>query len=325
MVGYGEVVSFPNSFYLSETLDKSLEWILYVSKRILKEEIFNSDKLYKMFPTNMHMAFAGLENAFLDLEARKYGYNTVSKLFNTKLNSTIDTGYVISDVSFNKTYDAIIDGISNGCRRFKIKINPITGVDKMYFLRKEFPDIKFLVDANQSYSIKQISLLERLDELNLVCIEEPLVYEELISSINFQNKFKTPICLDESIDSIDKLIKARENNLFSVLNIKIGKFGGLYQVKKVIKYCKSNGIKFWIGSMVETGISKILHVQLAAVGGTYIPGDLSESSRYFQEDLIIPDINSQNGKIDVPTGIGSGVDINEKLLYTFTKERWEIQ
>ena len=66
--------------------------------------------------------------------------------------------------------------------------------------------------------------------------------------------------------------------------------------------------------MVESGISKMLHVYLASLLDTYIPGDLSASSRYFEKDLIIPAIQVMDGKIQIKKGVGLSVEVDEKYL-----------
>ncbi|MFR0820622.1 MAG: enolase C-terminal domain-like protein, partial [Lactococcus lactis] len=104
----------------------------------------------------------------------------------------------------------------------------------------------------------------------------------------------------------------------TMLNVKIGRLGGLYQTQKAIEFCRQHQIGFWIGSMVESGISKILHVQLAALSGNAMAGDLSDSKHYFDIDLIQPEIAFPNGWMTVPTGIGIGLSVNETLLKGYT-------
>jgi O-succinylbenzoate synthase len=175
-----------------------------------------------------------------------------------------------------------------------------------------------LADANKSYKFQQIDELKKFDELNLLCIEEPLDSMDFLEYQRLQKELKTPICLDESIQTINDLITAIELKAFKVLNIKIGRVGGLYYAKKMIELCRKNNIEYWVGSMVESGISKILHVHLASLKDTNIPGDLSSSNRYFKRDIIKPEIIVKNGIIKVPEGYGLGVDIDKASLKNYT-------
>ena len=131
----------------------------------------------------------------------------------------------------------------------------------------------------------------------------------------------TSICLDESILSYDDLSYAIEYRLIDVLNVKVGRLGGLIQTRAAILRCREAGIPYWIGSMVESGISKILHVQLAALGNTYMAGDLSDSSRYFEHDLISPEISFTDGSMQVPNDAGLGVDVLDNRIEEYTVEK----
>ena len=109
------------------------------------------------------------------------------------------------------------------------------------------------------------------NDLHLLCIEEPFSMTNLITYKAWKESLPnwpitSPICLDESILSYDDLSYAIEHRLIDVLNVKVGRLGGLIQTRAAILRCREAGIPYWIGSMVESGISKILHVQLAALG-----------------------------------------------------------
>ena len=125
---------------------------------------------------------------------------------------------------------------------------------------------------------------------------------------------KENLCHSFSFVQKSVKIKMTELPFKTMLNVKIGRLGGLYQSQKAIEFCRQHQIGFWIGSMVESGISKILHVQLAALSGNAMAGDLSDSKHYFDQDLIKPEISFPEGFMTVPTGAGIGVTINEEAL-----------
>ena len=159
--------------------------------------------------------------------------------------------------------------------------------------------------------------LDKLSWLNLM--REKITDQEL--KLLTEN-FLTPICFDESVQDLESLKILTELPFQTMLNVKIGRLGGLYQTQKAIEFCRQHQIGFWIGSMVESGISKILHVQLAALSGNAMAGDLSDSKHYFDLDLVQPEIAFPNGWMTVPTGIGIGLSVNEVALdhYTVNKE-----
>lgn len=329
--GFGEVVSFTNPFYTNETLELSKQALLekYLPF-VLEKNIKHPFDIHAYFGLEFPMAVAGIENALLDLYAKQKSQNIISMVFKEEIADFVDVGIVFGDLNYEELLVKITENIKLGCKRFKIKIKPADGFDKLKKITKHFPHIQFLADANRSYRLEDVEEVQRLDALKLVCIEEPFAItrlEEYQNILPYLEKyhFKTPVCLDESILTMQDLEKAHELKIVQVLNVKIGRVGGIYYAQKMIEFCRKNGIHYWIGSMIESGISKILHVQLAALSDTYIAGDLSDSKRYFTKDIIIPDIHSINGKIPTPRGLGIGVEVDERAIKEYTCAAWKLE
>ena len=316
--GYGEVVSFNEPFYTNETLVVSKQVLINeYSKFIIHRTMDHPFDIHKKLDMAHPMALAGIENALVDLYARRNKQSIMKIIFNEETNDEIFAGVVLGDLDIEVLIKQIEEFQKQGYTRFKIKIKPIDGFIKLKAIRENYPNIKLLADANRSYNFDQIDELKKLDRLNLLCIEEPLVSLDLLTYQKLQKELLTPICLDESIQTIDDLKIAIKYKALEVLNIKVGRVGGLYYAKQMIKLCRENSIKYWIGSMLESGVSKILHVHLASLIDTYIPGDLSSSKRYFEKDIIKPEIIAENGRIKVPKGNGLGVEIDEDALNNF--------
>ena len=313
--GYGEVVSFTSPFYTMETLEASWEALKtsYIPQ-ILDKDITHPFEIHKMFERKHPMAIAGLENALLDIYTKQREENLIKSVFQENLKKEIGLGIVLGDLPVQELLLKIQEFYGQGCRRIKIKIKPEDGFEKMKQVTACFPEIDSAVDANRSFPVSRIEDVIKFDKLGLLCIEEPFMVDSLEEYRGLQTKIKTPICLDESIQTMEELKRAIQYEAFQVLNIKIGRVGGLFYVKQMIQYCRTQGIRYWIGSMVESGISKILHVQLAALTDTYMEGDLSDSRRYFDQDFIVPEIIFENGKMKCPEGNGLGVKINKSAI-----------
>lgn len=318
-VGYGEVVAFGEPFYTNETLMDSKYVLIYsYIPKLIHKDIKHPFDIHKWIYPSYPMTLAGIENALTDLYAKRQRLSIMDVVFNEHTNDEIYAGIVLGDLDIEELIEQIEHYLKDGYIRFKIKIKPKDGFLKLKAIREKYPDIQLLADANKSFKFEQISELKKFDELNLLCIEEPMDLVNFLEYKTLQKELDTPICLDESIQTMDDLITAIKFEAFKVLNIKVGRVGGLYYAKQMIELCRKNNIKYWIGSMVESGISKILHVHLASLKDTYIPGDLSSSNRYFKEDIIKQEIVAENGIIRVPKGYGLGVDIDEISLNNYT-------
>lgn len=317
--GYGEIVAFRESFYSDETIIDAKRILAEKYLRILVgRSVEHPFEIHEIIDKTYPMTVAGLENALLDVYAKRHNQFILDSVFEESINTKITAGVTIGDLDLSDMINQIKANIRCGYSRFKLKIKPGSSVSKVKKIREIFPDIRLLVDANRSFRMCDFEELEVLDTLDLLCIEEPLAESDYMHSPMLQAKMKTPICLDESIASEEALEHAIHSGAMRMINLKIGRVGGMYYTKKMIDMCRANGIGFWIGSMVESGISKSLHVYLAGLKDVSMPGDLSASSRYFEKDLIHSGIQVCDGKIEIKKKIGLSVDVDEEYLVTQT-------
>ncbi|MGI6712232.1 MAG: o-succinylbenzoate synthase [Bacillota bacterium] len=317
--GFGEVVAFNEPFYTKETLaDAGSVLVNHFIPLLMEQEIKHPFEVHRWLDSAYPMAVAGLENALLDLFARRQQQPIIDTVFSEKTNEEICAGIVLGDLEVTSLINQIAEYSQEGYTRFKIKIKPEDGFVKLKRIREKYPHLRLLADANKSFKKEHISELKKIDELGLLCLEEPLASGAMSDYQNIQEKMTTPICLDESIQTMEDFRYAIKLNACRVVNIKVGRLGGMYYVKQMIELCRRQGILFWIGSMMESGISKTLHVHLAGLKDNYIPGDLSPSGRYFDQDVIRPEITAYNGLIQVPQGPGLGVEIDEEALKYYT-------
>src|SRR5690625_6105580 len=87
-------------------------------------------------------------------------------------------------------------------------------------------------------------------------IEQPLASDDIIDHATLQAQIETPICLDESIHSLEDTRKAIQLGSCEVINIKIGRVGGLTEAKKIHDYCLEHNIDVWCGGMLEAGVGR---------------------------------------------------------------------
>ncbi|WP_018214374.1 o-succinylbenzoate synthase [Desulfitobacterium hafniense] len=313
--GFGEVVAFQEPFYTGETLPRDKEVLLqHLLPRLLEREIPHPFAIHSWPDLGYPMAVAGVENALLDGFARRQQQSIMDSVFHEETQARIYGGMVLGDLEPAILLRQIEDCLQEGYVRFKIKIKPGDGFAKLQRVREKYPDLMLLADANRSFHAEQLPELRKMDQLGLLCLEEPLASGNLVSYQRLQEQMRTPLCLDESIQTKAELFQAAELRACQAVNLKVGRVGGLAHVKEMIEICRKHKIHYWIGSMMESGISKILHVHLASLKDNYIPGDLSSSRRYFARDVIQPEITVQRGLIQVPRGPGLGVEIDEEAL-----------
>ncbi|MDH5646204.1 MAG: o-succinylbenzoate synthase, partial [Candidatus Heimdallarchaeota archaeon] len=205
--------------------------------------------------------------------------------------------------------------IKQGYQRIKMKIEPGWDYEVVSAVRKEFGDILLMVDANSAYSLndKHVETLKKLDKFELMMIEQPLAYNDILAHKQLQAQLDTPVCLDESIHDPMGAQLALENDCCRIINIKPGRVGGYTNAIEIAKYGGAGRV--WCGGMLETGIGRIHNLFLQARSEFTMPGDTSGSNRYFEKDIISPEVIVNDlGYITIPKGVGLGVTVLDDYL-----------
>jgi O-succinylbenzoate synthase len=202
-----------------------------------------------------------------------------------------------------------------GYRRVKIKIKPGRDVAETRAVRQAFPALRLQVDANSAYSLDAAQALSLLDEMGLLLIEQPLAEDDLWDHSRLQPRLRTPLCLDESILSLRHARQALEMGACKVINIKVGRVGGLSQAAAIHDLCRAQDVPVWCGGMLETGVGRAANLALASLPGFTLPGDISASERYYAEDITEQRFSlNPDSTIDVPGAPGLGVTVDRKAL-----------
>lgn len=325
--GYGEGVAFSSPWYTEETVVTSYhmlkEFFIPLLRKVSIGHPSEAGPLFNAFKRNQ-MAKAGLETALWDLAAKQEEVSLSRYIGGTR--KSIPSGVVVGAKTADEVKGQIDAYLEAGYQRVKIKISPENDFAFISEIRRHYPDLPLMADANSAYTLNHIDRLKRLDEFGLLMIEQPLEHDDIVDHAKLQRELKTPICLDESIVTFNDARRAIELGSCKVINIKIGRVGGLGTAKKIHDYCLEKGIQVWCGGMLEFGISRAHNIALASLEGFTIPGDISASSRYWEEDIILPEVTVENGKIKVPAKPGIGFEINRKRLkeVLITKETFDF-
>jgi len=325
--GWAESVAMLDPLYNEETVKTNWHMLEdYLIPILLKNEISHPDELsekYYSYIRGNYMAKAAIEGAVWDLYAKKENASLSSLLGGTKKEIDVGVSIGIKD-SFDETLKNIEERLEEGYKRFKLKIKPGWDVELIDEVRKVYPDIPLMADANSAYTLQDIDRLVALDDYQLMMIEQPLAYNDIIDHAELQARLKTPICLDESIHSLDDARKAIKLGSCKIINIKIGRVGGLTQSRKIHDLCQENDIPLWCGGMLESGIGRAHNIAITSLPNFTLPGDTAASSLYWAEDIIQPEVTVENGTILVPTspGIGYEPDIEKINKYTLSSRKY---
>jgi O-succinylbenzoate synthase len=321
VTGWGESVAEGTPFYSYETVPTAWHILKdFLMPSVLGKDLQSVDEAiagYAKVRGHM-MAKAGIEAALWDAFAKSKGISLSQMIGGTR--KKIDVGVSIGIQDSVAGLIKKVEGyLAEGYKRIKIKIAPGFDLQFVDALRKEFPGMMLQVDANSAYTLDDIAIFKKMDDYGLVLIEQPLGYEDIFDHSKLQSELKTPICLDESIHSLDDTRAAIELDSCRVINIKPGRVGGFTESKLIHDYCANMNIPVWCGGMLESGIGRAGNVALASLPNFTLPGDISASKRYYKEDIVEPEfLVNPDGTMDVPTKPGIGVEVNMRVLDNVT-------
>ena len=336
--GWGECVAGRDPFYSSEYVDGAAS----VIERHLGPALLDRLRLHGPRPESLdllprgasvpltaavapalafvaghRMAKGALEAAVLDAELRAQG-RSMGQAFGAE-RDWVDCGVSVGIApTLEELLDEVTGYLEEGYRRIKLKIRP--GWDRVPVgaVRELMGAAGMLqVDANTAYTADDIPLLARLDDFDLLLIEQPFAEEDLATHVRLAAECDTPVCLDESILGVSTAIEAIERGATTIINIKPGRMGGYLEALRVHDVCFELDVPVWCGGMLETGVGRAANVALAALPGFVLPGDTSASSRYYAEDLTEPFVlgtGEHHGQLRVPDAPGTGVTVRHELL-----------
>lgn len=326
ITGWGEASPMSGSFYSSDTPDGS--WTVLKDQLVpalLSLGYVEASRLYEFLREQPGDQFsrAGIEGAFWDAYAQIRGM-ALRELFGIQRRA-VPSGVAIG---IFETIDELIDRVrryvADGYQRVKIKIQPGWDVEPVAAVRAKFPEVPLMVDANAAYMSGDLPLFRELDRFKLMMIEQPLAAHALAEAGELQAQLTTPLCADESADSLISLEQLITHKAARIINIKVQRVGGLSEALLMLRAARAAGLQCWVGTMPELGIASAQGLQLAMHEGFSFPTDIEASTRWYVDDIVAPAIEiDKRGFIHVPRGVGSGFYVSREKVerYTITTEQ----
>ncbi len=321
MYGIGEVACGEEPGYNHEATD--MAWIALtdfllphlIGKNL--EDAFGFESTAKKIRGN-HFAKGAISMALHDVFAKAANLPLWKFLGGTKTMLPIGLS-----IGIKQSPEALAEFLSqqktSGFKRFKLKIGPGRDLAFVDAARNAIgPDTALTVDANSAYSLADTALLKKLDDYNLQYIEQPLGYDDIVDHATLSKELLTPICLDEPIHSSDDVRKAHLLGSGKVINLKLGRVDGYAESIKIAKFCAANNLGLWCGGMLESGVGRAHNLALQTLPGFTLASDTAPSNRYWETDIIEPEISMIDGMASPLPGVGLGVNLRDDLIHNLT-------
>ncbi len=319
---YAEAPCMEGPYYNEETL-KTVVNVLseFLIPAVLGKDIATPQALHENYLARFrgnHIAKSGLDTAL---------YHLLSEPAGLSLQNFIGGEWMVIQsgigIGIQPTIDDLVAAVGSALEQdySRIKIQPGWELEPVRALRQQFGDFPLMVDANGAYTLRDLALIQALDDYDLTMIEQPLSFDDLVDHAKLQAQIDTAICLDESVASVAHARAAVALQACRIVNIKLSRLGGIYPAIQVHDICRAAGLDVWCGGMIESAIGQADCLALASLPGFRHAADIAPSERYFKRDLITPFVPLCNGTMAVPTGMGLGFEIDLEALDACTDSR----
>lgn len=322
ITGWGEASPMSGAFYSDNTPEST--WAALCEKLVplaLSSGPIHAPGFFERLRHVEGEAFAkaGLEGALWSAHALAR-HAPLHQLFGAADAQPIPSGVAIG---IYDTVDELLERVrrfvGEGYRRVKIKIQPGWDVEPVAAVRAHFPDRPLMVDANASYTLEDMQVFRRLDAYHLMMIEQPLAREAYDEAAELQRHLRTPLCADESAESLDALDSLISRRAARIINIKVQRVGGLSEARQMLARARAAGLECWVGTMPELGVASAQGLHLAVLDGFTLPTDIEASSRWYVDDIVEPAIRiDAHGFIHLPPGAGTGFQVNRAKIERYT-------
>ncbi len=319
--GWSESVVGEDPFYSSEWVETAWPTLVhYLIPSLLGKRLESAHECPALYAkvTGHRMAKAALENALWEAEALQKRQPLWKLLGGTRSEIPCGVSIGIQD-SVEQLLGKIETEVAAGYRRIKVKVKPGWDLNVLERIRSRWADITLSCDANSAYTLDQVEHLRKFDQFNLLMIEQPLWNDDIYYHARLQKELRTAICLDESIINARSAAFAVETGACRIINIKVGRVGGFSEALAIHDICHAHKIPVWCGGMLETGIGRAQNIALSTLQNFSLPGDVSASKRYWEEDIIDPEVEvSPQGMIAVSNQSGTGYRVKPDLIEKLT-------
>lgn len=319
--GWGEITTGEAPFYNSETTDTA--WHIFsgfIAPLVVGRTFDSAVELPPLLvPIRGHyMAKAGIENALCDVEAQQKRLPLWKLVGGTREEIACGVSLGIRENPASLVAK-VEEELGTGYQRIKLKIKPGKDLDFVAAVRRAFPHILLSVDANSAYRLSDANHLAKFDRFNLLMMEQPLEWDDILSHSTLQAQLQTAICLDECINNDRHASGAIASGSCRIINVKLGRVGGHSSARKVHDVCRERNVPVWCGGMLESGVGRAHNIAMSTLPGFTLPGDVSASQRYWAEDIIEPEVKvTAAGTIPAPSGTGLGYEVKTKMVEELT-------
>lgn len=271
-VGWGEVAVVPLvTGDQTRALVKVREACQFLRRSPPMTLNFVLDEIARILPGNEFASVrAGVEMALIDAVANSIDV-PLWRLFGGASNS-LSTAITIPAVSPAEASELASKYCRLGFSTLKLNVgrNITADIEVLQVIRAMHPHCSFILDANELYTSEEaVEVLGKLNDMGVIPVlfEQPVHRDDWSGLRDVSNvardKYGISVVADESCRSLNDVQKVMQENLASVVNVKLAKFGVLGTLQ-IIKATRKSGLHLMIDGMIESRLATGFAAHLAA-------------------------------------------------------------
>ena len=321
-VGWGEATPTPRWTYeTTETIVSTLR--RYLVPAVQGIEVWNLEALHRAMDraiapgvtTGSPLAKSAIDVAAHDAWGRALGV-PVYQLLGACRRTRFDLSWMVSLQSPAGAERAVADGLAAGYSVFDVKIG-IHGeagdLDLVRRTRAAAGDRRVQVDANRGYRVDAaLRQARRFAELEVALFEQPLDGFNLSGYRRLQAASPVPIGIDESLRSVADLLEYVRADAIGVAVAKVQRNAGLHRSRQLCAAAEAAGLELSLSGLTETDLGLAAGLHLAAAFDIS-PLQLN-GPQYLDTDYLAARVWRGGGQVDLPTGAGLGVEVDEAAV-----------
>lgn len=191
---------------------------------------------------------------------------------------SIPTSVTIGILSIDETVTKAQSLIEDGFRMLKIKGGAVVGedIEKVIKVRETLGrEIEIRFDANQGYTVEEaLQFIDATEAANIVFLEQPTDKNDDEAMKRVRVGSSIPIMADESLMTMEDVIRLTAGGCTDMINIKLMKVGGITEALRINSASEERGIQTMIGCMDESALGISAGLQLALSQPNIIYADL---------------------------------------------------
>jgi muconate cycloisomerase len=322
ITGYGEAA--PHSAFSEETPESVLSALNgYIGPALVDQDPLDMEGLVRRMDLVLwgnFFAKAGVEIAAWDVAGKALGV-PVYRLLGGKLRGsfTACTG-TVGISSPQEAADRARFMVERGAIDIKVKIgrDPDDDFARVKAIREAIgSDVTLRVDANQGYSREQAMMaLSKMRSLDLDLVEQPVAARDLegmaaVRSLGFR------VMADESVYTPEDAIRVVKARAADMINLKLGKHGGLLNARKICAIAEASGLTCGHGGRGEF-LDRVAALHLSAAAPVITKPNVGSLIPRTRDTLFEKPLQTSPHQIEVPEGPGLGVTVDEAKLHQYT-------